>query len=101
MTLVDVLLLGGAPLILAPPQGAMVLAVDLTLMPPLAPLLGGGMIASGTKVSALSSMMNSLAGRSSLAGVGTPTRAKVEEEPMKEWPAMLEFEVEKGEVEES
>lgn len=60
------------------------------------------MIASGAKVSALSSsMMNSLAGKSLLAGAGMPTRAKVEEEPTKEWPAMLEFEVEKGEVEES
>ena len=57
---VRVLLFGGAHLVLAPPRGAMVLAVDLRLEP----LFGGGMIASGFMVNSLaSSTTYSLASR--------------------------------------
>ena len=82
----------------------MVCAMDLMLVPPLVPLFGSGMIARGTKVSALSSIMNSLASRSSLAGSGIPLRAKVVFELVRETrarPAMVDLATKRGGVEKS
>ena len=75
-----VILFRGAFFTLAPPRGALVLAVDLKLVPPLVPLLGGGMIARGILVIAsTSSLMNSLSGIT-LARVSAPSRLYVEQE---------------------
>ena len=72
--------LWGAFFTLAPPRGALVLAVDLKLVPPLVPLLGGGMIARGVLVIAsTSSLTNSLLGIT-LARVSAPSRLYVEQE---------------------
>lgn len=74
----------------------MVLAIDFRLVPMLMQLLGRGMITSGSMVSAFSSSVKySLDGRSWLAGEGTPSRAKVELEPVYKasaWPAMVVLE---------
>ena len=59
-----VVLFGGAFFTMAPPRGAVVLAVDLKLVLPLVPLLGGGISARGPIVISLSSSLtNSLSGK--------------------------------------
>lgn len=91
-TPVEVLLFGSVRLTLAPPQGAMVRPMDSMLKLP----LGGGMMATGSTMSALTlSSTNSLVGKDWLAGAGIPSRAKVELEPVykaRMWLAMGEFE---------
>ena len=56
---------GGAFFTLVPPRGALVLAVDLKLVLPLVPLLGGGISARGIiiVITLSSSLTNSLSGK--------------------------------------
>ena len=65
---------GGARLGWAPPCGALVLAVDYTLVPPLAPLKGGGMMASGTIMTVFASSLTKVFSGTGLMACGIPSK---------------------------
>ena len=72
----------GAFLGLAPPCGALVCAMDFRLAPPLVPLFGGGIMASGVIVIAFASSLTKVLSGTKLMERGTPSKLYVELEPM-------------------
>ena len=54
--------------------GALVLAVDFTLMPPVAPLMGGGKMVSGAIVMAFASSLTKVLSGTRLMECGIPSK---------------------------
>jgi len=65
---------GGARLGWAPSYGALVLVVDRTLVPPLAPLKSGGMTISGAVVTTLASSLTKVFSGTGLMACGIPSK---------------------------
>ena len=73
---------GGAHLGWAPSCYTLVLAVDRTLIPPLAPLKSGVMTTSGAIMTALASSLTKVFSKTRFMACGTPSKLKVELEPV-------------------